>query len=167
MSLKFHSLRDLFVQELRDLYSAEQQLVKALPKMQDAAFSTDLKESFAQHLMETQSHVSRLEQVFNNLGEQPKGETCEAMEGLISEGEDYVKADTEEHIRDAALIGAAQKIEHYEIAGYGTARTLATCLADTTSASLLQQTLDEEAKTDKHLTELAEAHINTQAAAVH
>jgi len=167
MSLKFESLRDLLIQELRDLYSAENQLIKALPKMQDAAFSTDLKESFANHLLETRGHVSRLEQIFNNLGEKPKSETCDAMEGLISEGEDYIKADTEEHIRDAALIGAAQKIEHYEIASYGTARTLATCLEDMTSASLLQETLNEEAKTDKLLTELAEAHINTQAANVH
>jgi len=167
MSLKFHSLRDLLLQELRDLYSAENQLIKALPKMQDAAFSPDLKESFAHHLKETRGHVSRLEQIFTNLGEKPKSETCEAMEGLISEGEDYVKADTEEHIRDAALIAAAQKIEHYEIAGYGTARTLASCLEDTTSAQLLQETLNEEAKADKHLTEIAEAHINTQAAHVH
>lgn len=167
MSLKIESLRDLFVQELRDLYNAENQLVKALPRMEKAAFSNDLKESFSEHLKQTQGHVSRLEQIFNHLGESPKSETCEAMEGLISEGEDYVKADTEEHIRDAALIAAAQKIEHYEIAGYGTARTLATCLADTTSANLLQETLNEEAKADKHLTEIAESHINTQAANVH
>lgn len=167
MPLKFESLRDLFVQELRELYSAENQLLKALPDMEARAYSEDLKQSFSRHMGETQGHVSRLEQVFSRLGEKPKEESCEAMEGLISDGDAYVKAHAEEHIRDAALIAAAQKIEHYEIASYGTARTLALCLDDPATADLLQETLNEEAQTDKKLTELAEAHINTQAANVH
>ncbi len=165
--MKFESLRDLLLQELRELYSAENQLVKALPKMEQAAFSSDLKEWFGSHLQETRGHVARLERIFQGMGEKPKAETCDAMEGLISDGEIYVKADAEEHIRDAALIAAAQKIEHYEIASYGTARTLARCLEDSTSANLLQETLNEEAKGDKRLTEIAEAHINMQAASVH
>lgn len=167
MPLKFESLRDLFLQELRELYSAENQLLKALPKMEQRAFAGDLKESFSRHLKETEGHINRLKQVFVRMGEQPKAESCEAMEGLISDGEAYIKAHAEEHIRDAALIAAAQKIEHYEIASYGTARTLAQCLEDPTAAGLLQETLNEEASTDKKLTELAEAHINMQAAGVH
>jgi ferritin-like metal-binding protein YciE len=167
MSLKFESLRDLLLQELRELYSAENQLLKAIPQMESRANSQDLKQSFNRHLGETQGHVRRLEQVFERLGEQPKEETCEAMEGLISDGQAYVKANAEEHVRDAALIAAAQRIEHYEIASYGTARTLALCLEDTSCADLLQQTLNEESQTDKKLTELAEAHINMEAAHAH
>lgn len=167
LPLKFESLRDLFLQELRELYSAENQLLKALPKLERLAFAEDLKDCFANHLRETETHIFRLKQVFDHLGEQPKSETCEAMEGLISDAEAYVKAHAEEHVRDAALIAAAQKVEHYEIASYGTLRTLAQCMEDTTSAAILQETLNEEAKADKDLTALAETHINLQAASVH
>jgi ferritin-like metal-binding protein YciE len=161
----FETLRDLYLNELRDLYSAETQLLEALPKMADAATSSQLKEAFRAHLEETEGHVSRLEEIFDALGEEPDGESCKAMEGLIAEGEDYVKASGDRDVRDAGLIGAAQRVEHYEIAGYGTARTLATRLGESEAADKLQTTLDEEGEADRKLTAIAESEVNPDAAA--
>jgi ferritin-like metal-binding protein YciE len=161
----FETLRDLYVNELRDLHSAETQLVEALPKMAAAATSSQLKEAFTAHLEETEGHVTRLEEIFDALGEEPSGETCKAMEGLIAEGEEYVKASGDRDVRDAGLIGAAQRVEHYEIAGYGTARTLATRLGESEAADKLQTTLDEEEEADRKLTAIAESEVNPDAAA--
>ncbi|HET7239230.1 MAG TPA: ferritin-like domain-containing protein [Terrimicrobiaceae bacterium] len=163
----FETLRDLYLNELRDLYSAETQLLEALPQMADAASSSQLKEAFTAHLTETEGHVSRLEDIFEALGEEPGGETCKAMEGLIKEGEDYVKAGGDKQVRDAGLIGAAQRVEHYEMAGYGTARTLATRLGESEAADSLQDTLDEEKEADLKLTEIAENEVNPIASQLH
>lgn len=163
-SLKLNSLHDLLLQELRDLYSAESQLSKALPKMADAASSAQLREAFQEHFRETQSQINRLERIFERLHEDPSGESCEAMKGLISEGQLYVDAEGDADVRDAGLIAAAQRIEHYEIAGYGTARTLARRLGEIATADLLQETLNEEAQTDKRLTTIAESQVNIEAA---
>ena len=160
----FETLSDLYLNELRDLYSAETQLLKALPKMAEAASSSQLKEAFTAHLEETKGHVSRLEQIFDALGEKPSGETCKAMEGLIAEGENYVKAGGDRDVRDAGLIGAAQRVEHYEISGYGTTRTLALRLGQSQAADMLQATLDEEAAADRKLTAIAEGEVNVEAA---
>src|ERR1700746_2453876 len=134
-SLRLDSLRDLLLEELRDLYSAETQLVEALPKMAEAASSNELKTAFEHHLEQTRRHVSRLENIFQEIGEKATGETCEAMKGLIKEGEVLIKAQGPAEIRYAGLIGAAQRVEHYEIAGYGTARSLARRLGDERVAS--------------------------------
>jgi len=163
ISTKLESLRDLFIAELRDLYSAENQLTKALPKMAEAATSPELKAAFEDHLEETRYHVTRLEEIFEGLNEKPTGETCEAMEGLIEEGENYVTAKGDHYVIDAGLIAAAQRVEHYEIAGYGTARTLASHLGEDKAAELLQETLDEEGAADKKLTSIAESSVNVQA----
>jgi ferritin-like metal-binding protein YciE len=160
---KFETLRDLYVNELRDLHSAEQQLTAALPKMAEAASSAQLKKAFTTHLEETRGHVRRLEQIFNALGEKPSGKTCEAMEGLIAEGESYVKASGDDSVRDAGLIGAAQRVEHYEIAGYGTARSLANRLGEKNAVELLQRTLEEEGDADHKLSEIAEREVNIAA----
>lgn len=162
-SKKFETLRDLYVNELRDLYSAETQLLEALPKMAKAASSPELKNAFENHLEQTRTHVTRLEQVFGELGEDPSGETCEAMKGLIKEGEHFVKAEGDRAVRDSGLIGAAQRVEHYEIAGYGTARSLALRLDQESAAQLLQETLDEEGQTDQLLTDIAETTVNASA----
>ena len=164
-STKLESLRDLYIGELRDLYSAEKQLTKALPKMAKAAKTPELKEAFESHLEETKNHVTRLEEIFEGLEEKPTGETCEAMEGLIKEGENYVTAKGDHGVIDAGLIAAAQRVEHYEIAGYGTARTLASHLGEENAAELLQETLDEEGAADKKLTGIAESTVNTHAEA--
>ena len=161
----FETLGDLYLNELRDLYSAEKQLLEALPKMAEAASSSQLEQAFAEHLDQTRGHVSRLEQIFDALGEEPGGETCKAMEGLIKEGEDYVKAGGDRDVRDAGLIGAAQRVEHYEIAGYGTARALALRLGESEAADKLQATLEEESEADLKLTEIAESEVNPEAAA--
>jgi ferritin-like metal-binding protein YciE len=163
-SLKLNSLRDLLVEELRDLYNAEQQLVEALPKMADAAKAPDLKSAFKHHLEQTRQHASRLERVFADMKEKPSGETCEAMKGLIKEGELMMKAEGAADVCDAGLIGAAQRVEHYEMAGYGTARTLARCLGESQIASVLQQNLNEESAANEKLTEIAESHVNIGAA---
>jgi ferritin-like metal-binding protein YciE len=162
-SLKLNSLRDLLLEELRDLYNAEQQLVDALPKMADAAKAPDLKSAFNHHLEQTKQHVSRLERVFARIGEKASGETCEAMKGLIKEGEQIIKAEGNADVRDAGLISAAQRVEHYEMAGYGTARTLARRVGENEIASVLQQTLDEEGEADKKLTSIAESQVNVGA----
>lgn len=157
--MKLQSLEKLFIQELKDLYSAENQLLEALPKMASAASNKELKQGFEKHLEETKEHVSRLEQIFEDLNGKPTGEKCEAMEGLIEEGEEFVEADGDDSVKDAALISAAQKVEHYEIASYGTVRTFAKHLGNDRAQKLLQQTLDEEAKTDQKLTQLAEKDV--------
>jgi ferritin-like metal-binding protein YciE len=163
-SLKLDSLRDLLVEQLRDLYSAETQLVEALPKMTEAASSQELKSAFEHHLQQTYEHVSRLKDIFGDIGEKSSGEACEAMKGLIKEGEILLKAEGDPDVRDAGLIGAAQRVEHYEIAGYGTARSLAQRLGDSQVAGTLQLTLNEEAEADKKLTSIAEGQVNISAA---
>jgi ferritin-like metal-binding protein YciE len=155
--------RPLF-DELRDLYSAEMQLIDALPKMAEAATSRELKSAFKHHLEETRGQISRLENIFQQMGEKSSGETCEAMKGLIREGEVLVKAEGDPDVRDAGLIGAGQRVEHYEIAGYGTARSLARRLGENQVAETLQQTLNEEAEADKKLTSIAESQVNVSAA---
>jgi ferritin-like metal-binding protein YciE len=160
-SHEFNSLDDLFLEQLQDLYDAEKRLTSALPKMADAAHSPQLKDAFRLHLRQTEGQVSRLEQIFGELGQRPHRETCEAMKGLIREGEEMVQAKGDASVKDAALIAAAQRVEHYEIAGYGCARTYARLLGHTDAAKLLQETLDEEGATDKKLTALAE-RINVQ-----
>ena len=155
-------LRELYIEELKDLYKAENQLVKALPKMAKASNSEELKAGFEEHLDQTRGHVQRLEKIFKALGESPKGKKCAGMEGLVEEGSEVMDEDFEGAVMDAALIGAAQRVEHYEIAAYGTVRELAEVLGESEQASLLQQTLDEETETDEKLTELAK-DINQQA----
>jgi ferritin-like metal-binding protein YciE len=163
-ALKLDSLRDLLIEELRDLYNAENQLVDALPKLAEAASSNQLKSAFNHHLEETRQHVSRLESIFQQIGEKSSGETCEAMKGLIKEGDILVKAEGDPDVRDAGLVGAAQRVEHYEIAGYGTARSLARRLGENQIAEILQETLNEEAQADKKLTSIAESQVNVSAA---
>jgi ferritin-like metal-binding protein YciE len=160
--MDMENLRDLFVDELKDLYSAEHQLLKALPKMAKAATSPGLKKAFESHLKETEGQVDRLEQVFAGLDISPKGKKCKAMEGLVEEGAELMKEDAEPDVMDAGLIAAAQRVEHYEMAGYGCVRTYAQLLGETKAASLLQKTLDEEGSADKKLTELAK-RINVEA----
>jgi ferritin-like metal-binding protein YciE len=160
---EFNSLEDLFVNQIEDLYDAENRLTKALPKMADAASSSSLKQAFQSHLTETEGHVSRLETIFREVNVEPKRETCQAMKGLISEGEDMVDATGDSAVKDAALIAAAQRVEHYEISGYGTARTIAQQLGLTDVATLLQQTLNEEKAADQKLNTIAESSVNVQA----
>lgn len=157
------SLHDLLVEELKDLYSAENQLVKALPKMAKAATAPELREAFESHLEETNGQVERLEQIFKGLEESPKGKKCAAMEGLIEEGSEIISENEKSSVLDAGLICAAQKVEHYEIASYGCVRTFAQLLGLEDVAELLQETLDEEGAADKKLTELAESIINVEA----
>jgi ferritin-like metal-binding protein YciE len=156
------SLKKLYVDELKDLYSAENQLVKALPKMAKAASTEELRQGFEQHLEQTKGHVHRLEKIFRSLDESPKGKKCVAMEGLVKEGAEVTEEAFEDSVLDAALIGAAQRVEHYEIAAYGTVCEFAKVLGETEHASLLGETLGEEKETDEKLTELAK-EINRQA----
>ncbi|HEY0791182.1 MAG TPA: ferritin-like domain-containing protein [Chthoniobacterales bacterium] len=162
-SLKLDSVRDLLLEELKDLYSAETQLVEALPKMAQAASSPELQSAFKQHLNETQGQVSRLEQVFQQLGQDPGGETCDAMKGLVKEAQHFLTAQGAKEVIDAGLIGAAQRVEHYEMAGYGTARTLAQQVGENQIANLLQQTLEEESQANEKLTAIAEKSVNPSA----
>jgi ferritin-like metal-binding protein YciE len=161
--MKLDTLQKLYTDELRDLYNAENQLLKALPKMAKGASSQELKEAFEKHLEQTKTHVERLEQVFDELDENPKGKTCRAMKGLIEEGSEILKEDGEECVLDAGMIVAAQKVEHYEIAGYGSARTFAHLLGQNKAAELLQATLDEESETNEILNKLAENVVNPEA----
>lgn len=163
--MKLNDLNALLLEQLKDLYSAEKQLTSALPKMAKAATDPDLKDAFETHLEETQNHVSRLEQIFSELDASPRGPKCKAMEGLIEEGKQLMEEDAEPAVLDAALVCAAQRVEHYEIAGYGCARTFAEDLGYDKAATLLQQTLDEEAAADKKLTAIATDHINVEAMA--
>jgi ferritin-like metal-binding protein YciE len=162
--LRLDNLEDLLVLELKDLYSAEQQLIKALPQMSAAAHSRELKSAFDQHLGETRRQKDRLEQAFRMLGCEPETESCEAMEGLIEEGNEIISAEGDPEVKDAALISAAQRVEHYEIAGYGCARTFAMRLGHNEVADLLQRSLDEEGNADKILTNIAESFVNQVAA---
>jgi ferritin-like metal-binding protein YciE len=157
-----NSLQELYVQQLRDLYNAENQLVKALPKMGKAAQSDALREGFEQHLEQTKGHIDRLEQIFGAMDESPKGRKCAGMEGLIQEGEEIIDEQSDSEALDSGLIASAQRVEHYEIAGYGTVRTFAELLGEEDAVNLLQQTLDEEKETDEKLTELAK-ELNAQA----
>jgi ferritin-like metal-binding protein YciE len=161
--MKLDTLKKLYVEELRDIYSAENQLIKALPKMAKGAASDELKQAFEDHLEQTKEHVERLDEIFERLGEKPTGKTCKAMKGLIEEGAEMLEEEGEESVIDAGLIGAAQRVEHYEIAAYGTVRTFANLLGEEEAADLLQQTLDEEGETDKQLSELAEEIVNQEA----
>jgi len=161
--MKIESLRDLYVEQLHDLYSAETQLVEALPKMAKAASHPQLQNAFQEHLTQTKTHVQRIEQIFQKLGAKPKDQTCKGMEGLIKEGSEMIKMRGEPAAIDAGLIAAAQRVEHYEIAGYGCVYTYARQLGEQQDAQLLQQTLNEEGQTDKKLTQLAEQLINLEA----
>ena len=161
--MKLDSLRTLWIEELRDLYSAETQLVKALPKRAKKATTPELKEAFESHLEETRNHVERLEEIFSRLGKKPTGKTCKAMKGLIEEGSEMMQEDGPESVLDAGIISAAQKVEHYEISGYGTARTFASILGEDEAEDLLQETLDEEGAADEKLTEIAEGVVNEEA----
>lgn len=161
--MKLESLENLFVHELKDLLSAEKQLVKALPKMAKGANSEALRAGIEEHLEQTKGHVERLEKIFGLLGKAARAEHCKAMEGLIEEGSDLLEEEGSPDVKDAALIGAAQRVEHYEIAAYGTVRTLAQLLGMDEAAELLQETLDEEKETDEKLTELAMSEINQEA----
>ena len=157
-----NSLRKLYIDELRDLYNAETQLTKALPKMAKGSSNSELRQAFEEHLRQTSEHVSRLEQIFDMLGEKPTGKKCLGMEGLVKEGAETLKEDYEGAVMDAAVIGAAQRVEHYEIAGYGTVREFAQLLGEDEHVALLDQTLEEEKQTDEKLTQFAE-DINPQA----
>jgi ferritin-like metal-binding protein YciE len=157
------SLQDIYVEQLQDLYSAEQQILKALPKMAKGAASSQLQSAFQEHEVQTRVHVDRLEKIFTQLGEKPGGHKCKGMEGLIAEGNEVLEEHDESEARDAAMIAAAQRVEHYEIAGYGTVRTMANMLGLADQAELLQRTLDEEGTTDKKLTSLAETVVNVNA----
>lgn len=157
------SIRQLYIDELRDLYNAETQLVKALPKMAKSSSNSELRQGFEEHLRQTSEHVSRLEQIFEMLSEKPTGKKCLGMDGLVKEAAETMKEGYQDAVMDAAIIGAAQRIEHYEIAGYGTVRTLAHLLGEDGHVNLLEQTLEEEKKTDQQLTHLAE-NINRRAA---
>jgi ferritin-like metal-binding protein YciE len=162
--MELETLKDLYIHELKDLHSAEKQLVKALPKMAKAAANEDLAEGFEEHLEQTEEHVARLEKILASHDESIRGPKCKGMEGLIEEGKEMIEEEGDDDVRDAGLISAAQRVEHYEIAGYGCARTYAEELGDDTGASLLSQTLKEEKATDEKLTELAKTVINIRAA---
>lgn len=161
--MKIETMEDLFLEQVGDLYDAERRLVKALPKMADASTSLSLRQAFESHLMETEGHVSRLENVFRSMGQDPKGHTCDAMKGLISEGEEIISDIDPSSLRDAGLIAAANRVEHYEIAAYRSARTFADILGLSEAATLLEQTLQEEKKADQKLTLLAENMVNDEA----
>jgi ferritin-like metal-binding protein YciE len=161
--MRLNSLRDLLVEQVQDLYDAETRMTKALPKLEKAASSEDLKVAFQKHLRETEGHVKRLEQVFGFLGQRPKKKTCMAMKGLIEEGDETAKEDAEPEVLDAALIAAAQRVEHYEMAGYGTVRTYARLLKETECEKLFEATLAEEKAADETLTFLAENMVNLAA----
>jgi ferritin-like metal-binding protein YciE len=163
-SMDLQSLKDLFIDELRDLYDAENQITEALPKLIEKAQHAQLKSALQEHLEVTRGQIRRLDTIFQRLKEKPTGETCKGMKGLIKEGDDMATRDGDSSVIDAAIISAAQRVEHYEMAGYGTVRTYADLLGENEFASLLQQTLDEEKEADKNLTEIAKT-INIKARA--
>lgn len=162
--MKIETLRELLIDELQDLHSAEQQIVKALPKMVKASHSPQLKQAFEHHLEETKNHVTRLEKIFKQMDESPKGKTCEGMKGLLKEGEERIKDGGESEVLDAGLIAAAQRVEHYEMAAYGSARTYAELLGDREAARLLEETLEEEKSADQKLNQVART-VNVEAKA--
>jgi ferritin-like metal-binding protein YciE len=161
--MKLETLKDLYILELKDLYSAEKQIIKALPKMVKAANNKELAAGFEEHFEQTKEHAARLEKILTSHDESTRGPKCEGMEGVLKEGDEMIKEDAEEEVRDAGLIAAAQRVEHYEMAGYGCARTYAELLEDRDGAQLLQTTLTEESDTDKKLTQLAKSVINVAA----
>jgi ferritin-like metal-binding protein YciE len=163
-TLKVNSLKELYVEELKDTYDAEKQIVKALPKIVKASSTPELQKAFKEHLEQTRSHVQRLEQIFNRLGEEPKAKKCDGMRGILEEGEEVITEGSEGLIRDAGLIAGAQRVEHYEIAVYGSLKTWAEQLGDEQAAQLLQETLTEEKAADQKLTQIAESTVNTAAA---
>jgi ferritin-like metal-binding protein YciE len=162
--MQLETIKELYVHELSDLYDAENQILQALPKMSQAASAPELKKAFEEHLQQTKGQVERLDTIFQQLGEKPERKKCKGMAGLLAEGEEMIKEKADPDVKDAGLIAGAQKVEHYEIAGYGTVRTYAKLLGEQEAAKLLQQTLDEEGATDKKLTTLAEREINKRAA---
>ncbi len=161
--MELDTLKDLYIEEIKDLYSAEKQLIKALPKMAKAANDKELQQAFRTHLRQTAEHAARLEQICEDLGVSPRGKKCVGMEGLIEEGSELIKENPEPAVLDAGLISKAQHVEHYEMAGYGTVRTYARQLGLDSHAELLQRTLNEEGQTDHLLTQLAESGINVEA----
>ena len=161
--MSMDSLKDLYIDELKDLYNAENQLLKALPKMAKKAAAPELKRAFQDHLAQTEGHVNRLEKIFKGMGEKPTGKTCKAMKGLIEEGEEIVDNTDQSPLRDAGLIAAANRVEHYEIAAYGSARTFAETLGLDSAAALLEETLEEEKEADEKLTSIAESLVNCEA----
>ena len=163
--MKLQTLRDLYVHELKDLYSAEQQLIKALPKMAKAATNEELAAGFKEHLEQTKEHAQRLERVLSALRQTTRGPKCQGMEGIVAEGAEMIEEEGDDEVKDAGLIAAAQRVEHYEMAGYGTARTYAELLDDNEGVKLLSQTFKEEKETDEKLTKLAKSAINVSAAA--
>ena len=165
LNYEFNSLNDLFVQQLHDAYYAEQQLTEALPQMAEAASSSQLKQAFSDHFRQTQNHVKRLEQVFRGMNLEPDRDSCPAMKGLIKEGSEMISAKGDATVRDAGLIAAAQRVEHYEMASYGTLRSFAHRLGRDDLAGILQQTLDEEGEADKLLNRIAERSVNQRASA--
>lgn len=161
--MQLGNLKDLYIQELKDLFSAEKQIIKALPRMAKAATNAKLGAGFREHLEQTKEHATRLEQILKSHNETTRGPKCKGMEGVIEEGAEMIEEDAEDEVRDAGLIAAAQRVEHYEMAGYGCARTYAELLGDRKGAQLLQATLTEESDTDKKLTKLATSVINVAA----
>jgi ferritin-like metal-binding protein YciE len=157
------TMEDLFLEQIEDLYDAEQRLVKALPKMAEASTNAELRNAFEDHLQQTRGHVQRLEQVFSELGKDPEKESCEAMKGLIKEGEDLIGDLDQSPLRDVGLIAVANRVEHYEMAGYGTARELARSLGLSRSVQLLDETLEEEKRADAKLTQIAQRDVNPRA----
>jgi len=162
--MKLNSLEELFVEQMKDMYNAENQLIKALPKMAKAASSQELRSAFESHLEETRRHAERLEQVFEMFGQKVKGKTCDAMKGLVQEGSEMISEDGDPSVKDAGLIAAAQRVEHYEMAGYGCLRTWAQQLGKFEAARLLEETLNEEKHADEKLNSIAEGMVNMQAA---
>jgi ferritin-like metal-binding protein YciE len=161
--MKVNSLRELFISELKDIYDAEQQIVKALPDMVKASSTPELREAFQEHLEQTRDHVRRLEQIFQGCGEEAKAKKCDGLRGILKEGEDAIDLDGDATTRDAALIAGAQRVEHYEIAVYGSLRSWANQIGDSRSASLLEETLNEEKSADEKLTQIAERSVNVSA----
>jgi ferritin-like metal-binding protein YciE len=161
--MELENLQDLYIHELKDLYSAERQIIQALPKMIKAASSDKLRAGFQEHLKQTEEHAKRLEKILSNHAHTTRGKKCKGIEGVIAEGAEIVEEEADSEVRDAGLISAAQRVEHYEIAGYGAARTYAELTGDSEAAQLLQTTLNEEAETDKKLSHLAKSEINVAA----
>jgi ferritin-like metal-binding protein YciE len=161
--MKLRSLEDLFIEQLKDIYYAERHILKALPKMAKKASNTELADAFEEHLQETETHIDRLERVFEIIDRKPQAKKCEAMDGLIKEGKELMKEDAGASVIDAGMIVAAQKVEHYEIAAYGSLRTFAEKLGYEEAADILQETLDEESAADEKLTEIAESSVNEEA----
>jgi ferritin-like metal-binding protein YciE len=163
--MELNNLKDLYVHELKDLYSAEKQLIKAIPKMEKAAKNKELANGLQEHLEQTKEHAQRLERVLTGLGQTTKGPKCQGMAGIVAEGAEMIEEEGDDEVKDAGLIAAAQRVEHYEMAGYGTTRTYAELLGDKEGAELLTQTFEEEKETDQKLTKLAKSAINVSAAA--